>query len=208
MSNGSIASPAAAAPAASQGLYSVVPTLYYDLIARISPGVALLLFFYLYCFGSTPDMKHFPATVALFVMVVLGYLVGIILTGFCIVWDTLTFLVLGSIGKLRAPLGLEKPTLIEQWETVSHRMESIADRSASGGQIVTKALAEVALCENLLTGAVCLGLLGQFTRAEMFYDVTSHLVEYSLVILALLVSLLFRQAMFLGRVESLHRLHS
>jgi hypothetical protein len=88
--------------AVSSGLWNSIPSLYYDLIARICPGMAFLIALSV---QESDTTQHFSLTklptfsvASVVVLVALSYLVGMVLTGVSFVWDLL-FLGLVSTSK-------------------------------------------------------------------------------------------------------------
>jgi hypothetical protein len=193
-------------------LLNVVPTIYYDLIARICPGLAFWLAISVAggAIGQLAKLEDL-ATKYFLVALVLSYLAGIVLTGASVLWDLLSFAIFWVFPRLRSELALDEAAdgksqgFFGTWQAVTRKMESIAKENASAGGIVTKALAEVSLCQNLLSGFVVLAFLGSVSNGKYFPNPLGNWDTYVPVFLALLGAMLFRQAMFLGRVEALHK---
>lgn len=187
-------------------MLNVVPTIYYDLIARICPGLAFWLAIALS--GSSLGALGKLETLAkehFVVMLVLSYLAGIVLTGASVIWDAITFALFLRIPALRGPLGLERQcSFVEAWHEVAQKMESVAKKSEAAGGIVTKALAEVTLCENLLTALLVLSCLGWLSSGRLFFDPAATLGYLLGAFFSLFIAMAFRQLMFLGRVEALY----
>jgi hypothetical protein len=194
---------------------NVVPAVYYDLIARICPGLAFWLSLAIgseVASGRTVSLSSLPSLVPgnLFVLVVLSYLSGIVLTGFSILWDYSSLAIFSRSKKTVMPsLGLvEGKSLPIQWQCIADKMEAIAKVSDDAGRIVAKALAEVALCQNLLTGLFALVAIGAASKGTLFFDPSSYWWQLGLLALVFFVAATFRQAMFLGRVHSLYQMHA
>ena len=190
-------------------LMNVIPSVYYDLIARICPGMAfwVALSFISPVFRKLADLGTFSAA-SLFVLVVLSYLSGIVFTGFSIVWDAFSLKLFSLSKGMMEALGLKAKTkLREQWVIIADKMEAVAKESEDSGRTVTKALAEVALCQNLVTGLITLAVIGFYSGGKHFYSPLEHVVPYVLTLFAVLASMLFRQAMFLGRVQAFYRMY-
>lgn len=190
-------------------LMNVVPNVYYDLIARICPGMAfwIALSFVSPVFGKLADLGTLSAA-NLFVLIALSYLSGIVFTGFSVIWDAVSLEVFSINKGMMELLGLKAKTgLREQWVVVAERMEAVAKASEDPGRTVTKALAEVALCQNLLTGLITLAVLGLYSAGKHFHSPLEYPIPYVLTAASLLVSMLFRQAMFLGRVHAIYRMY-
>lgn len=185
----------------------VIPAIYYDLIARICPGIAFWLGLSINesrAFSLSGASSMVPDNVLL--LVVLSYLSGIVLTGFAIFWDYATlglFLALGT--RFSGSLGLTSAGgLPTQWMDIARKMDEIAKKNDEAGRTVTKSLAEVALCENLLTGLIALILIRLCLGSGFFVDLSKHGLPLLLLGLTFFTAIVFRQAMFLGRVRALH----
>ncbi|MEF7615339.1 hypothetical protein V4F39_15580 [Aquincola sp. MAHUQ-54] len=196
-------------PKPAPSLADIVPTVYYDLIARVCPGAA----FWITLSLVSPEVQRVFSVekiggTSLVLLILLSYLAGIVLSGFCLVWDAISYRLLSAPGWLSSPLGLRSSHgLARQWQLVAQKMEAIAKASHDPGRIVTKALAEVTLCQNLLTGLVVLGAIGLYSSGRHFFSPATYPGTFGVVFVAFLVSMLFRQAMFLGRTEALYEMH-
>lgn len=183
-----------------------VPGAYYDLIARACPGMAFWMAFLL--MKSLPFGKDFKFAAIdgadLFVLILLSYVAGIVLTGFSVVWDGIS---LRCLFFLRENIGLQPGTgFFDQWEEISSLMDAIALRDRDAGRTLVKAMAEVTLCQNLLSGLFVIAWLSH-TLTKTGFDLLAGQANYFIVIsIALFISMLFRQAMFLGRLKGLHAL--
>jgi hypothetical protein len=191
-----------------KSLADIVPSVYYDLIARICPGAG---FWITLSIGSSEVRKVYDlekavgASLVLFILI--SYLAGIVLSGFCLVWDALSYKLLSALKSLHDPLGLTKTGITKQWQVVAEKMESVAKVSQDPGRIVTKALAEVALCQNLLSGLFVLLAIGACSDGKHFFDPRAYWLTYSIVAIVLFISMLFRQAMFLGRAHAIYQMY-
>jgi len=141
-------------------------------------------------------------------VIVLSYAVGMVATGFGILWDWLTARLLSLPKDVRKAIGLRRNEPIAvQWREVAEKMEAISKKDVEAGRAVAKALAEVSLCENLLTCLIAAILIGWASDGALFVDVLEgwHAI-YMLasLLLALFLAVLFRQAMFLGRVQAIY----
>lgn len=190
-------------------IFSVIPTIYYDLIARVAPGLAFWLVLWLGTRGVAPlDAARSALEGQPLIVLVLSYLAGMLFTGLSFLWDALCFGVFWLVKPLRAPLGLDQArSFIQTWEVVARRMDEIGRVSEASGGIVTKALAEVAMTENLLTGLLLLVVIGLASDWQLLRVLQVQAPWVAAGALLLLATILFRQAMFLGRVKVLHRMH-
>jgi hypothetical protein len=192
-----------------KSLADIVPTVYYDLIARVCPGAA----FWITISLVSPDVQRVFSIeklsgISFVLLIVISYLAGIVLSGFCLVWDATSYKILSTPLRLRMPLGLDEAYgLPKQWELIAQKMEAVNKASADPGRIVTKALAEVTLCQNLLTGLVVLGAIGYISDGKHYFAPQHYPGIYAVVFFAFLVSMLFRQTMFLGRTQALYKLY-
>lgn len=200
------------------GVVNVVPTIYYDLIARIIPGMGFL-FVIAAALPSAESAAHRSplieavfevkkiSTEHIFVLLVLSYLAGMVLTGASLVWDAFSFLIIRLLG-LGKNLGLSSWDFKKEWASVAESMERTIRASESAGGIVTKALAELALCQNLLSGCLVLAALGSIGDADRLApSFVQYRLAYCTIFAALLVSMLFRYLMFLGRLKILDKLY-
>jgi hypothetical protein len=202
-------------------LMNFVPSAYYDLIARVCPGMAFWIaisFKMPFLMGHQPAAPgHMPAMALsdisgpmLFVLVVLSYVSGIVLTGFSIVWDWISLLCLSPSATMREHLGLTAPKgtpFSSRWKLVSSQIDAVVKRDDGAGRVLIKAMAEVTLCQNLLSGLFVLACIGYYSDGQSFFSPLLFSQFYVPIALALFLSMVFRQAMFLGRVNDLHRLY-
>jgi hypothetical protein len=192
-----------------KSIADIIPSVYYDVIARICPGAGFWITISLVSQDVQQVFKVDKVTgTSLFILVLISYLAGIVLSGFCIIWDLISFKLLAATTWLSDPLRLDKKIgLIKQWQIVAQRMETVAKVSQDPSRIVTKALAEVTLCENLITGLIVLGAIGFTSRGKHFYDPRDEWLTYLIVGVAFVMSMLFRQAMLLGRTHAIYEMY-
>lgn len=191
------------------GLAGIVPTAYYDLIARVCPGVAfwVALSFCSPIFGTVAVTKDLSGA-SLFILLLLSYLTGIVLTGFSWLWDRLCLFVLTRSTDLSEELGLDgTEAFSKQWSVIGRKMDEVMVVSGEAGKTLVKGLAEVTLCENLLTALLVLAALGVASKSAWFYSPEQYPWQFLLAALALLLSVVFRQMMFVGRVKLAHEIH-
>jgi hypothetical protein len=192
--------------------FNVVPSLYYDLIARVCPGLGFWLVLIIPATCNAPSSWSVACfaeleSVSLLILIITSYIAGMVGTGFCIVWDWLTMLALLKMPGVALSVGLnEEDTIFQQWRRIAEKMEAIAKTNDEAGRIVSKALAEVSLCQNLLTGLLAAILIGVASKGKLFFlpEASSEWAMLLLLTFALFLAVLFRQAMFLGRVDAIY----
>ena len=191
-------------------LLNFIPSAYYDLIARVCPGMAFwVALSYKMGFMITPGKP--PGLVSgadLFILILLSYVSGIVLTGFCVIWDAISIFIFQ-----REPFGpalnlTNAATFTQRWKQISVSIDQVSQANDTAGRILVKAMAEVTLCQNLLTGLIVLAFIGSFSGGDKFYAFQPYCLYYLTIGGSLFFAMLFRQAMFLGRVMDLHRLYT
>jgi hypothetical protein len=83
-------------------------------------------------------------------------------------------------------------------------MDTVSARDPEAGRTLAKTLAEVALCENLLTALFVLIALGMAYPETLFFSPGCHAILLTVLGVALVVAVFFRGVMFLGRVSSIY----
>jgi hypothetical protein len=122
----------------------VVPSVYYDLIARVSAGtpfLVTLLWPYRENYGELTWEK-------LLLLLGAGYIVGLLLTALSVLWLPVELLIMVV---LRTPM--------KNWRRGLTRNDEIAVRSEQAGATLAKMQAEATLCQNLFSGFSLLVLL-------------------------------------------------
>lgn len=185
-------------------LITAIPTVYYDLIARVVPGLVLwMLVVWPHERTTTPTLSWIAATVPdnIFVLILVGYATGIFLSCVGNVWDFVFTALYKALPSVRGPLGLDTGSVIANWQSVMVRMDTVASTDEKIERTLTKALAETALLQNLLTGAILATTLHAITSLNwsIIYWVGGTIV--------LLIGTGFRQAFFFGRVKAAHCSH-
>ncbi|QFG31794.1 hypothetical protein F6476_22770 [Pseudomonas umsongensis] len=159
--------------------------------------------------SCSPDKPQASVSGAdLFILILLSYVTGIVLTGFCVFWDAASIFILE-----RAPfcttLNLASAaTCTQRWNQVSVSIDQVSITNDTVGRILVKAMAEVPLCQNLVTGLIVLACIGSFSGGTKFYAFQPYYHYYLLSFCSLFCAMLFRQAMFLGRVMDCTRIFS
>ncbi|HSI46833.1 MAG TPA: hypothetical protein VLA61_01025 [Ideonella sp.] len=194
-------------------LMNFVPSAYYDLIARVCPGMAFwvaLSFKASLISGVNPKALIEFSGAMLFVLIALSYVSGIVLTGFTVVWDWVSLMCLSTTKMMRKHLGLEAPRstpFSSRWKAVSLHIDAVVKEDDGAGRVLVKAMAEVTLCQNLLSGLLVLACIGHYSQDQRFFAPLRYMEFYIPIAFALFLSMLFRQAMFLGRVKDLYELY-
>lgn len=161
----------------------VLPSFYYDLVARLVPGTAVvLLSTYLGLPGTDGLVKaDLLSGVGILLLLGLGYLVALLLTPL----GTLLGLLISRIANVSRN---DKITLDELWTLV----DSLQSTNPSAATTLSKMAAEVTLCENLLAGLLAiLAVAGQ------------HWPFVVSLVLVVLVSLCFRTVVLYSRARHL-----
>jgi hypothetical protein len=192
-------------------LLNFVPSMYYDVIARICPGAVfwIALLQKNNFINSADELINFAAPV-FFMLIFLGYVVGTVVTGFGFLWDLILFSILSLSGQTRGLLNVEnfsKMNLSDKWKLVFERIDKIGQKNELAERTLIKALAEVALCQNLLSELIILTVIGVFTNGHAFYSLLDYPGYYIIVLTTLLAAMIFRQIVFLGRVNNMYRIY-
>nr|BFD41216.1 hypothetical protein FFPRI1PSEUD_27150 [Pseudomonas sp. FFPRI_1] len=195
-------------------IMNVVPSVYYDLIARICPGMAFwIALSFKYPILPGVEQQDVPSAITgalLIMLVILSYVSGIVFSGFAVLWDLLSIAVLTCTRNMTELLGLNSRQPLpftRKWKIVSKNIDQVAKANEGAGKVLVKAMAEVTLCQNLLTGFVALAVLELSYKTPNFIPIPQYKTLYFCIAVALVTSMLFRQAMFLGRVKDLHELY-
>lgn len=156
----------------------VVPEVFYDLIARIAPGMLFLLgaIHFLDPDVSLPVWKIVTEHV-MWALFIGGYVVGLLLAqGSVILFDFLISLPVNALLKW----GAARPGRLARFgdwmggqigdQHLVPRIDRIAARSAESGKVLRKMLAEKVLIENLLTGSLVMILLEWYFARDLSTD--------------------------------------
>lgn len=174
---------------------SLIPSLYYDLIARVIPGCALILLWAPHAFSELLDKS---SSAALVLLLVLGYLIGMLLTAISIVWST-PVLILAAFPCTRSALVLKESRLLKALVELGTRNDAIAIRNPEAGVTLAKMQAETMLGKNLLTAYLatlfsqCLGLTIPALLCAL--GPTARMA----ILLLLALSAVFRSVVYMGR---------
>ncbi|RON24575.1 hypothetical protein BK660_02575 [Pseudomonas brassicacearum] len=192
-------------------LLNFIPSAYYDLIARVCPGMAFwvtLSYKMDFIISFSPEKPQTSVSGAdLFILILLSYVSGIVLTGFCVIWDAVSIFILERAPFCTALNLANAATFTQRWKQVSVSIDQVSQANDTAGRILVKAMAEVTLCQNLLTGLIVLACIGSFSGNLKFYAFGPYYIYYLAIGCSLFIAMMFRQAMFLGRVMDLHALY-
>ena len=136
-----------AAPLKEMG--GLIPSVYYDLIARISPGVPFIVILLWDSGQELSNFKELIGSTGLFLLLVaMGYLAGLFLQSLSM-W-------VGAIPRcfIKRRLGLQNLSPHQ----IAHRSDQIGIKNKEAGATLTKMSAEATLCENLLLGILLLSI--------------------------------------------------
>jgi hypothetical protein len=134
-------------PGALEGLGKIIPSVYYDLIARVGSGVpflAVLLWGHRGSFGEVTWAK-------LTLVLGAGYIVGLVLTPLSFLWGVLQLLMRRV---------LKMPTW--KWREGPHLSDLISAKNKEAGATLAKMQAEAILCQNLFTAFLWLIIINKF----------------------------------------------
>jgi hypothetical protein len=175
-------------------ILTVIPSIYYDLIARVAPGIALLLFI--------DDVREFTRDVkaAQFTLfLVVAYIAGMLLT-------------LGTILVFWPSKSLSRREAILKWWTKDYqyykdafgtdkdsieRNDYVGLRRPEAGTVLAKMQAESVLCANLAFGWLVVPILPGASKVQNW--LASHHLTFVVVLVALVVVANVRYAFWRGR---------
>jgi hypothetical protein len=192
-------------------LSSVIPSLYYDLIARVSAGVPLLALLLWQQRELFAPLGRSPS-VAFLLLLGAGYIAGLLLTPFSPVWS------FPLLPFFNARFGLPKFSILpsrSKTETtkaesgaalMSTRNDRVGAVDPAAGATLAKMQAEATLCKNLTTAFVlliCVDYLG-LTDVPVLHGASTQLRISGLILLWF--AAIFRTALYLGRQNALYRI--
>lgn len=183
---------------------SIVPTFYYDLIARILPGTAFLVALTWnnpLTYGTPKDGPQ------LVLLIGAGYLAGMFLTAVSLIIDFIWEGCVEYYKKNGSLIGISwtkiNPTSLFM---ITAEIDAIRDKKPDVGDILFKMFAEVTASENMLIGYVIVWVTSSFcsstalslTSNQQFWP---HLILKVILLIALVVAFLFRVLGLCGRTE-------
>lgn len=175
----------------------VVPSLYYDLIARVCAGVPfILLLVKNQTEGLNPLTKAVGASGTVLLVVLFGYLLGLLLTPLA-----------GSFAApiqllLKKKIGLGHFKSVDYLLEISRRTDAISVKDRAMGAVLGKMGAERILCQNLLLGSA---ILVSVDIQRGSYQLGSFIIE-AMVVVLLVVLVIQRNVTFLVRQTQLYTL--
>jgi len=171
-----------------QTLGKVIPSIYYDLIARVCarvPFLVMLLWDRKDSFGEITWVK-------LALLLGAGYVAGLVLT-------TLTVILLPVDWVIAAIL--EVPT--KSWQ----RNDAISERDKDAGATLAKMQAEATLCQNLFCAFLLLIVLHGIAKFPL-PALDALAPAYRCVVLLMFgLAAIFRTSAYLGRQERLYKIY-
>jgi hypothetical protein len=175
----------------------VIPSLYYDLIARVCAGVPFIL---LLVNQQAEKLKPLTSAVGasgtVLLMVLFGYLLGLLLT-------PLGGSLAGPIQLLlKKRVGLERFKWMDYLLEISRRSDAIAVKDRAMGAAIGKMGAERILCQNLLLGSVIVVIVDMRNGV---YQLDSAVLE-GLIVALLGILVIQRNVAFLLRQSQLYAL--
>jgi len=184
----------------------LVPEIYYDVIARLCAGAPFVAI----VFWAYPEMRTLSA-VALGLVVAFGsYLVGHLLSAISGLWNLpLWRLILWAATKLKLKITLKNDFDSTSPLVVFHelycRIDYISSLDSNGGAVLKKMEAGAQLSDNLLSGFLVLILVRCLKSGGL--TLTEGWVAFA-VGGVLLVSVLQRRIILIGRQDTLFTLHA
>jgi hypothetical protein len=198
------------------GASGLIPEIYYDLIARISPSVLIIVLLFAPFYKEIEGLTSLKLTDFTFVIILIGfgYLVGHLLTTISlalnlILWDVFLFRFKRSLRK-KLIYQFQSNSVIGIFAELYQRIDWVAKEDNSGGVILKKMEAGSALTDNLLSGWIiivfCYNVFPKYTTL-MFNPLKNLLVVSSISTLLLLSSIFRRLALILRQEGLLKLLH-
>ena len=173
-------------------LGKVIPSVYYDIIARVSSGtpfLMILLWDHRETFGDELTLAK------LTLLLGAGYVAGLLLTAFTFLWMPVQFLVLAILR-----------VQIRDWRRGLQRNDEISARNEQAGATIAKMQAEATLCQNLFTGFLLLILLNDLKLVPLSLINTLGSAGKWLMLAVLGLAGIFRGIVYFGRQNSLYEI--
>jgi hypothetical protein len=177
-------------PGALDELGRIVPSVYYDLIARVCAGVPLLtiiLWEKRSAFGEVTWSK-------LSLLLGAGYIVGLVLTPLCLPWGPVQF--------LTRRLCKMPPW---EWDEGWSLMDQITAKDKEAGATLAKMQAEAVLCQKLFGGFVL--LIGLNAMFPITLISSCGAVYRTLILLLLGICTVHRIAAYVLREKQLYAIY-
>jgi hypothetical protein len=192
---------------------TIIPEMFYDLLARVFPGMALVLAFSVY---SADIQNSIPAVIPLstnvFVLLVLSYLAGMILNAVSALLSlgVLPFSLWVS-GKIQLDIGAAgtKDSFVKYAAVAAKRLDDISIWKVEAARVLIKMTAEVEICQSLAAGILVffafLNFLPPFSPPGFAYPIKACVAGLVLFILLLAASCL-RVVTYWARLNHLYEI--
>lgn len=178
-------------------LSSVVPQVYFDIIARVIPGSVTIG---ICLFGNTNITKSFyemDGFVQIIILLGAGYVIGMLLTA---ISSSVLGLSMALVTKWIPSISLLSPSRI-----YAH-VDTIYSKNKVQGEILLKMLAETFLCLNLLTGFAVISILGTIKGVfDISMLLSFHKIHVSILIV-LAIAVVQRLWAFTIRIKGISKL--
>ncbi len=175
-----------------EALGKILPSMYYDLIARVCPGVTFLTAL----LWEKRDLIGELTWVKLVLFLGGGYIAGLLLTPLSLPWGLVQYIV---------RLVLKMP--IRDWQHGPSLFDAISAKDKEAGGTLVKMMAEAVLCQNLFGALVALVIINGanvMPVALINYCSRNGLVTMFLILAAACVQ---RIAAYLVRENRLYKIH-
>jgi hypothetical protein len=182
-------------------VWSLIPSVYYDLIARFTPGIAMLLLI-----DDVRKGANEAGSAQVAIALILAYIVGILLTGMSsiLLWPIRTVTTcdrlrkLGWLGRQLQLLPTKKQELFINDYVGLKRPES--------GATLAKMQAESVLCANITVAWILLPFFAGASAVNAWLQSSPRpIAMYSLVTMILFITANTRYVMWRGRQRTLYR---
>lgn len=169
-------------------LSGVIPALYYDIIARIIPGAAVIAA----AFYRTFDWSK-PDVMTLIVWLAAGYLVALLLTSLALPLDLLWMTGAYCFERQKKP-GMKFWGSTYSPYNVPSNIDEISREHPAVATALAKMVAESTACANLLTGYVVLWVMAHWypQQPTLLTDVLNIKGTRLLVFVVLIVAWVYR----------------
>jgi hypothetical protein len=176
---------------------SVIPTVYYDLIARVSAGAPFVIFLVYSNHTKMAEMDQLVGKAGILLLILLGgYLVGMLLTPISGIFE-LPFLWFS-----RGVLNLKQYSFTEGIYQQAKRMGIVFASDKESGITVAKMAAEAVLFQNLCTGfLIMLGL-----RCVHWVDFPLSSAMGAVLLLMLLIAIVHRRLVHIGSQKAFYEI--
>ncbi|SRR5260370_16091641 len=176
---------------------SVIPSVYYDLIARVTAGAPFAVVLLDSNHAKLTEMEPMIGKAGILLMLLLGsYLVGMLLTPISSIFE------LPFMWFSRRALGLQSYSLMKGSYEQTKRMAQVSAADKESGTTENKMAAEAVLFRNLFAGfLILLGL-----RCVHLVDFPLSPAKYALLLLSLLIALVHRRVVHIGRQKAFYEI--